>query len=325
MFCFQSTPKEPFPRFIMRRFFGVVIAGALLLLLAAQLYRPKIEHPPVTAEIQAPPELKQILRNSCYNCHSNETRLSWFDEPAPAYWMVARDVRMARSRLNFSEIGKLPPAKQRGMLFEAVNMIQLGAMPLPSYRRVHPGSTVTAAQLETLKAYLNPFAIPQASAAAQAPPTQTTDVTAPAEPNGLAFFRDYKNWRAISSTDRGDNGTMREILGNDIAVRAIASRQIQPWPDGAAFAKVAWQAVPDAQGVLHTGKFVQVEFMVKGRTKYASTAGWGFERWLGPELKPYGKDAHFANECVGCHTPVRDNDFVYTMPILRTATQREGQ
>ena len=311
----------------MRRFFGVVVAVAVLMFLAAQLYRPKIDHPPVTAEIQAPPEVKQILRNSCYHCHSNETRLSWFDQPAPAYWMVARDVRMARAKLNFSEIGALPAAKQRAMLFEAVNMIQLGAMPLPSYRRVHPGAAVTAAQLETLKAYLNPFAMPAASAAAQAPPLQTADAAAHAQPelNGLAFFSDYKNWRAISSTDRGDNGTMREILGNDIAVRAIASKQIQPWPDGAAFAKVAWQAVPDAQGVLHPGKFVQVEFMVKGKTKYASTLGWGFGRWLGPELKPYGKDAHFANECVGCHTPVRDNDFVYTMPLLRTATQQEGQ
>jgi mono/diheme cytochrome c family protein len=324
----------------MRGFVGIVAVVALLFL-AAQLYRPKIDHRPVTAEIEAPPEVKQILRSSCYNCHSNETRLSWFDEPAPAYWMVARDVRMARAKLNFSEIGKLPPAKQRGMLFEAVNMIQLGAMPLPSYRRVHPGSTVTAAQLETLKAYLHPFepAVPSAvtnampattaprSAAAQTRPVQAADVAAHAQPelNGLAFFPDYKNWRAISSTDRGDNGTMREILGNDIAVRAIASRQIQPWPDGAAFAKVAWQAVPDAQGVLHTGKFVQVELMVKGRTKYASTAGWGFGRWLGPELKPYGKDAHFASECVGCHMPVRDNDFVYTMPILRTRTQQEGQ
>jgi hypothetical protein len=156
---------------------------------------------------------------------------------------------------------------------------------------------------------------------------QATDAAVHAQPelNGLAFLSDYKNWRAISSTDRGDNGTMREILGNDIAVRAIASRQIQPWPNGAAFAKVAWQAVPDAQGVLHTGKFVQVELMVKGKTKYASTAGWGFGRWLGPELKPYGKDAHFASECVGCHTPVRDSDYVYTMPILRTTTQQEGQ
>jgi hypothetical protein len=318
-----------------RRYVSLFVVCALAAFLAAQVLRPRIDHPPVTAEIKAPPQVKQILRNSCYNCHSNETRLSWFDQPAPAYWLVARDVRLARSRLNFSEIGKLPEAKQRGMLFEAVNQIQLGAMPLPRYRALHPGATVTPAQLATLRAYLDPFAtnappLPRVPAGdvVPTPPAAQAAVTAlpvrPA-PNGLAFFPDYKSWRAISTTDRGDNHTMRVILGNDIAIRAVANHQIQPWPDGAAFAKVAWQAVPDAQGVLHTGKFVQVEFMVKGKAKFKSSAGWGFGRWLGPELKPYGADAHFAGECVGCHRPVRDNDYVYTMPILRSAMHGEGQ
>ncbi len=35
----------------------------------------------------------------------------------------------------------------------------------------------------------------------------------------------------------------------------------------------------------------------------------------GTDLKPYGKDAAFQNECTGCHAPMAKNDFVYTMPI----------
>jgi mono/diheme cytochrome c family protein len=317
------------------RYVSLFVGCALAVFLAAQVLRPTIDHPPVTAEIAAPPEVRQVLRNSCYSCHSNETRLSWFDQPVPAYWLVAHDVRLARSRLNFSEIGKQPAAKQRAMLFEAVNQIQLGAMPLPRYRALHPGATVTAAQLATLRAYLNPFAttapslppVPAGDVAPKPPPAEAADTAQPVKPapNGLPFFPDYKNWRAVSTTDRGDNHTMRVILGNDIAIRAVANYQIQPWPDGAAFAKVAWQAVPDAQGVLHTGKFVQVEFMVKDKVKYKSTTGWGFGRWLGPELKPYGADARFTGECVGCHTPVRDNDYVYTMPLPRPAAHGEGQ
>ena len=127
---------------------------------------------------------------------------------------------------------------------------------------------------------------------------------------------DYKNWRAISSTDRWDNHTMREILGNEIALKAIAENHINPWPDGTVFAKVAWQqSAPDAQGVVKTGAFVQVELMVKDAKRYASTEGWGFGRWRGTDLKPYGKDAGFQNECTGCHAPMAKNDFVYTMPI----------
>src|SRR5437762_2680294 len=63
------------------------------------------------------------------------------------------------------------------------------------------------------------------------------------------------------------------------------------------------------------GKFVQVELMIKDRTKYASTKGWGWGRWKGTDLQPYGKSAGFTAECVSCHTPMRDNDFVFTTPI----------
>jgi hypothetical protein len=54
--------------------------------------------------------------------------------------------------------------------------------------------------------------------------------------------------------------------------------------------------------------------MHKDSVKYAATGGWGYARWLGTEQKPYGKDASFAQECVGCHTPVKDNDWVFTHP-----------
>ena len=134
--------------------------------------------------------------------------------------------------------------------------------------------------------------------------------------NGVEFMPDYKNWKAISSTDRWDNGTLREILGNEIAIKAIAENRINPWPDGTAFAKVAWyQTPPDDKGVVRTGAFRQVEFMVKDAKKYAATGGWGWGRWLGSDLKPYGKDANFQNECVTCHAPLRKNDYVFTMPI----------
>lgn len=308
------------------RFRAVGWIGAPLCLgfVGIQFIRPALTNPPVTAELQAPREVKEILRNSCYSCHSNETRLPWFDRVVPAFWLVSSDVREARRHLNFSEIGKLPAAQQKGFLFEAVNQIQMGAMPLPSYLKVHPGAAVTPEQLAVLRNYL----VPPSTAAAPVADTSAADEQygtwvksseeAPnvhPEPNGVAFLPDYKNWKAISSTERYDNHTMRVILGNDVAVKAIADGHINPWPDGTAFAKVAWLQQPDDKGVVHTGAFAQVELMIRDGKKYADTAGWGWGRWRGTDLKPYGKDAAFTNECVSCHTPVRRNDYVYTMPI----------
>ena len=66
---------------------------------------------------------------------------------------------------------------------------------------------------------------------------------------------------------------------------------------------------------MRTGAFVQVEFMIKDAAKYAATLGWGFARWRGADLQPYGKDAAFADECVGCHTPLRKSDYVFTVPV----------
>src|ERR1700757_883333 len=218
----------------------VWIAGlALLVFIGLQFVRPPLTNPPVPADLQVPPEVKQILRNSCYNCHSNETKLPWYDQIVPAYWLVASDVKQARTHLNFSELGAQPAAKQKAVLFEAINFIQLGAMPLPAYRFVHPGSAITPEQLAVLLAYLTPprppTAAPETAVSVadsqynkwiaggdQDPPVQN-------EPNGVAFIPGYKNWTPISSTDRFDNGTMREILGNGIAIKAIAENHVNPW------------------------------------------------------------------------------------------------
>jgi Haem-binding domain len=56
-----------------------------------QLARPRLVNPPVSAEIQAPSDVKQIVEHSCYSCHSNKTRLPWFDQIAPAYCGVQFD------------------------------------------------------------------------------------------------------------------------------------------------------------------------------------------------------------------------------------------
>jgi len=71
----------------------------------------------------------------------------------------------------------------------------------------------------------------------------------------------------------------------------------------------------DGLGSIRTGAFQQVEFMERDSKKYAATKGWGWGRWRGTDLKPYGTSAAFTDECVGCHTPMRDNDYVYTMPF----------
>ncbi|MBF0564968.1 MAG: cytochrome P460 family protein [Nitrospirae bacterium] len=135
-------------------------------------------------------------------------------------------------------------------------------------------------------------------------------------PNGLTIPEGYRNWPVISVTHRVDNDSMRAILGNDVAREAIEKGTTKPWPDNATFVKVSWKAIKHENWntAFVPGDFIQLEVMKKDSKKYAETGGWGFARWRGTDLKPYGKDATFVQECFGCHTPVKDRDYVYTKP-----------
>jgi hypothetical protein len=308
-----------------RKKFTRVVAILAFAFLAMQFVRPALRNPPVTADLEVPGDVKQILKTSCYNCHSNETRLSWFDKPMPAFWIVAGHVQGGRKHLNFSEIGKLPIAQQQAFLFKSVSQIELGAMPMPAYQRLHPESAVSDAQLGVLKNYLHSLERKTAETDSQIKAADAqyenwihqgrTATSVAAAPNGIAFLPEYKNWKEISSTERDDNHTLRVILGNEIAVDAIAHNRINPWPDGTAFAKVAWLQQANDKGLVQSGAFFQVEFMVRDSNKFADTLGWGFARWRGADLKPYGKDATFTNECVGCHIALAKTDYVFTAPI----------
>ncbi|HEY9049798.1 MAG TPA: heme-binding domain-containing protein [Ohtaekwangia sp.] len=302
----------------------IILVSVAVAFLALQLVRKPLENPPVTGDFSAPAEVKAIIKRSCYNCHSNETELPWYDQLAPAYWLVRSHVTDGRSVLNFSSWDSLSVADQKSKLFASINKILFHEMPVREYTWMHPSSVISEQEIDVLKNYLKSMS-PEKQAAPekfQAMENHYTrfvsegpkGIEVTPSPNGIAYMPEYKNWGVISTTDRFDNGTMRVILGNAIAVNAVRNHQVNPWPDGAILAKVAWEQLIDSTGYAHTGEFKQVEFMIKDSRKYATTAGWGWARWKGMQLLPYGKNELFTQECVQCHNPMRKRDFVFTSP-----------
>lgn len=301
----------------------LLLVGFILL----QFFRPeKIDEGiPAKNLTSVPKEVNAILRSSCFSCHSSEANLSWFDQITPANFLVADHIKEGRKALDFSNWDKLPDPKKNATIYFAVNAILSGEMPLASYTALHPSAKLNAAQIEVLKNYALTLAPKKEFDSSKISAlekqfedrlhTNKTSVNVKPALNGIAYIPDYRNWKAISTTDRFDNGTMRIIFGNDIAVKAIENHQTNPWPDGTVFAKTAWKQLVLADGSIETGEFVQVEFMIKNKEKYATTKGWGWARWKGMDLKPYGEKADFANECVQCHVPVKKRDYVFTSPL----------
>lgn len=306
-----------------------IIAIIVFGFVALQFWRPAEEKysTPTKDLTGVPKEVNTILRNSCFDCHSNTTNLSWFDKITPANFIVNSHITDGRKALNFSNWDSLQKPQQNATLFYAFNKILSGEMPLKSYTALHPAAKLDNASILVLKNYVTSIAVRKTNqqiASLSKPSvndkmlsnTPISDYTK-VKPslNKISYIPNFRNWKAVSTSDRFDNGSMRIIFGNSIAIKAISEHNTNPWPDGAIFAKTAWKQKTEDDGTVSAGEFIQVEFMIKDSKKYADTKGWGWARWKGNDLKPYGDSANFDQECIACHNPVKHNDYVFTTPL----------
>ena len=133
---------------------------------------------------------------------------------------------------------------------------------------------------------------------------------------GVTLPPGYRDWKLISvAHEAGNNNDLRAILGNDAAIKAYREGTL-PFPDGTIIARLAWRYDSSAENnkvfgrdqSFVAGPPINVQFMVKDSTKYATTGGWGFAQFK--DGKP---DATAAlKTCFPCHEPAKANDFVFT-------------
>lgn len=128
---------------------------------------------------------------------------------------------------------------------------------------------------------------------------------------------EYRDWRVLGVSLRHDKSSVRAIVGNDIAINAARAGKTKPWPDGSVIAKIKWaeRKHPHWEQASVPGEFTAAEAMVKDSKKYAETGGWGFGIWEGKTLKMLDKDK--SAPCYACHLPMKDSDYVYTLPNLQ--------
>lgn len=128
---------------------------------------------------------------------------------------------------------------------------------------------------------------------------------------------EYKDWLTLSISHRLEKQLMRTILGNEVAIKAARAGNTNPWPDGSIIAKVGWKekAHPNWPQAVVPGEFAGAEAMIKDSKKYAETGGWGFGHWEGDKLVMNDKEK--SATCFACHAPMKNNDYVYTAPVLQ--------
>ena len=131
----------------------------LFLLAAGQAVQVNRENPAIDqakkleATIPVPPEIRQILRRSCNDCHSNETIWPWYSRVAPVSWLVAYDVREGRSDLNFSEWGAYTSKEKGDKLEEICGRVRRDEMPDGKYTLIHRDARLTAEERNAICAW----------------------------------------------------------------------------------------------------------------------------------------------------------------------------
>ena len=101
-----------------------------------------------------PPEIAQILRSACYDCHSNETVYPWYSNVAPFSWLLQDHVEEGRDHINFSYWDEFDQEDKAMAIEEIIEEIEDGEMPLPAYVPLHAEADLSDAQKEALFAWL---------------------------------------------------------------------------------------------------------------------------------------------------------------------------
>ena len=139
----------------MKRFLKIVVLAIFSLFVLIQFYpRPaKNNNPLVTKNdfsvTNTPPaSIQNILKRSCYDCHSNNTVYPWYSHIQPVAWWLGDHIFQGKKELNFSEFGTYSLRRKYKKLEEMYGEVKEGVMSLESYTRIHADAIPNANEKE---------------------------------------------------------------------------------------------------------------------------------------------------------------------------------
>ena len=105
------------------------------------------------SETNPPAEVRELLKTSCYDCHSNNTEYPWYNAVAPVSYWLADHVKEGKGHLNFSAWATYDAKRKDHKLEEVVETVGEGEMPLNEYTWTHEGARLTQQQRDAITAW----------------------------------------------------------------------------------------------------------------------------------------------------------------------------
>lgn len=142
------------------KLFKIIGLVLLVILVGLQFFPVEINHSttvPTTDFVKTygtPEQVEQILKNSCYNCHSNNTDYPWYSNIQPVGWLLEDHINKGKEVLNLSEFGSYSARKQQSKIGSMISQIEDDKMPLPAYTFMHRDARLSKEKKKTLLDYL---------------------------------------------------------------------------------------------------------------------------------------------------------------------------
>lgn len=129
-----------------------ILVVLLIALIIIQFFRPQknageeIAANQIAAVQNIPENVQQILKVSCYDCHSNTTKYPWYSNFQPVAWFLNDHIVEGKKEVNFSEFGTYRIYRRYKKLKEIQKQIKEDEMPLYSYTLIHRDAVMDTVQ-----------------------------------------------------------------------------------------------------------------------------------------------------------------------------------
>ena len=115
----------------------------------------KVSEVAFTKTFNVPDNIQNLLKTSCYDCHSNNTIYPWYNKMQPISWFLEHHIKEAKAELNFSEFGAYSKRKQKSKLKRMISEVRENKMPLSSYILMHKEAKLSKADKALLVNWLS--------------------------------------------------------------------------------------------------------------------------------------------------------------------------
>lgn len=132
----------------------------IVLLVVIQFFKTKenksiqVSENTITQYYEVPENIQNILKTSCYDCHSNNTNYPWYNKIQPVNWWLSNHVNEGKRKLNFDEFNVYSTKKKLHKLDEVIENIKDNEMPLKSYTLIHGDAKLSNSDKQEIEAWV---------------------------------------------------------------------------------------------------------------------------------------------------------------------------